>query len=123
VADMPWTLEYTDEFGAWWESLSEAQQDDTDRVVGLLEARGPLLGFPYSSGIIGSRQAHLRELRVQSGGHPLRIFYAFDPRRTAILLIGGDKTGNERFYEDYIPIADRLYDEYLEELRREGLLP
>jgi hypothetical protein len=62
-------------------------------------------------------------LRVQSGGHPLRIFYAFDPRRTAIVLIGGDKTGNDRFYEEYIPIADRLYDEYLEELRREGLLP
>ena len=120
---MPWTLEYTDEFGAWWASLSEAQQDETDRVVGLLEARGPLLGFPYSSGIIGSQHAHMRELRVQSSGHPLRIFYAFDPRRTAILLIGGDKTGNDRFYEEYIPIADRLYDVYLEELRREGLLP
>jgi hypothetical protein len=120
---MPWTLEYTEEFGAWWASLSEAQQDDTDRVVGLLEARGPLVGFPYSSGIIGSQHAHMRELRVQSGGHPLRIFYAFDPRRTAILLIGGDKTGHDRFYEDYIPIADRLYDVYLEELRREGLLP
>jgi hypothetical protein len=65
----------------------------------------------------------MRELRVQSGGRPLRIFYAFDPRRTAILLIGGDKTGNDRFYEEYIPIADRLYAEYLEELRREGLLP
>ena len=120
---MPWTIEYTDEFGAWWESLSEAQQDDTDSVVGLLEARGPQLGFPYSSGLLGSQHAHMRELRVQSGGRPLRIFYAFDPRRTAILLIGGDKTGNDRFYEEYIPIADRLYNEYLEELRREGLLP
>ena len=50
--------------------LSEAQQDDTDRVVGLLEARGPQLGFPYSSGIAGSQHAHMRELRVQSGGHP-----------------------------------------------------
>ena len=70
----------------------------------------------------GSKHSHLRELRIQSGGNPLRIFYAFDPRRTAILLIGGDKTGDNRFYEKYIPIADRLYDEYLEELKEEGLL-
>jgi hypothetical protein len=64
----------------------------------------------------------MRELRVQSGGRPLRIFYAFDPRRTAILLVGGDKTGDDRFYESFIPEADRLYDEYLDELRREGLI-
>lgn len=120
---MPWTIEYTDEFGVWWESLSVAQQNDSDSVIGVLEAEGPQLGFPYSSGLFGSKHPHMRELRVQSGGHPLRIFYAFDPRRTAILLIGGDKTGNHRFYEDYLPIADRLYDTYLEDLRREGLLP
>ena len=120
---MPWAIEYTDEFGTWWDDLTEAQQDDSDRVVGLLEVRGPNLGFPYSSGITDSKHPYMRELRVQSGGHPLRIFYAFDPRRTAILLIGGDKTGNDRFYEGYIPIADRLYDTYLEDIRREGLLP
>ena len=97
---MPWTIEYTAEFGTWWVDLTEAQQDDTDSVVGWLEARGPQLGFPYSSGIIGSKHAHRRELRVQSGARPLRIFYAFDPRRTAILLIGGDKTGNDRFYNE-----------------------
>jgi hypothetical protein len=54
---------------------------------------------------------------------PSRIFYAFDPRRTAILLIGGDKTGNDRLYQEMIPIADRLYDQYLDELKKEGLLP
>lgn len=64
----------------------------------------------------------MRELRVQSGGRPIRVFYAFDPRRTSILLIGGDKTGNDRFYEEFVPLADRLYDEYLIELRREGLI-
>jgi hypothetical protein len=64
----------------------------------------------------------MRELRVQSGGKPLRIFYAFDPRRTAILLIGGDKTGDDRFYEKYISIADQLYDICLEEIGKEGLL-
>jgi hypothetical protein len=65
----------------------------------------------------------MRELRVQSGGRPIRIFYAFDPRRTAILLIGGDKTGAKRFYEAMIPVADQLYDEYIEELRKERLIP
>ena len=64
----------------------------------------------------------MRELRVQSGGRPLRIFYAFDPRRSAILLIGGDKTGDNRFYEKYLPCADDLYDIYLDELIKEGLI-
>ena len=61
-------------------------------------------------------------MRVQSGGRPLRVLYAFDPRRTSILLIGGDQTGNDRFDEEYLPVADALYDEHLEELRKEGLL-
>ena len=62
------------------------------------------------------------ELRVQSGGRPIRVFYAFDPRRTAILLLGGDKTGDKRFYDRMIPIADSLYDVYLSELKKEGLI-
>jgi hypothetical protein len=119
---MDWNVEYTDEFGDWYESLTEGIQNDVDRHVGLLEVEGPQLRFPYSSGIEGSRHAHMRELRVQSGGKPIRIFYAFDPRRSAILLIGGDKTGDERFYERMIPAADRLYDDYIKELRKEGLI-
>jgi hypothetical protein len=62
----------------------------------------------------------MRELRIQHEGRPIRVFYAFDPRRTSILLIGGHKIGGDRFYDQMIPIADRLYDEHLEELRREG---
>ena len=92
-------------------------------MAALLMEKGPQLPFPYSSGIEGSKHSHMRELRVQSGGSPIRIFYAFDPRRTAILLIGGDKTGNDRLYQEMIPIADRLYDQYLDELKKEGLLP
>ncbi len=61
----------------------------------------------------------MRELRVQSGGKPIRIFYAFDPRRAAILLIGGRKSGKKRFYDQTVPIADRLYDEHLADLRAE----
>jgi hypothetical protein len=120
---MPWSVEYTDEFGAWWAMLREGAQEDIAAIVTQLEARGPQLPFPYSSGIEGSRHSHMRELRVQSGGEPLRIFYAFDPRRAAILLIGGNKAGDDRFYERMIPLADRLYDGHLDEIRREGLIP
>jgi hypothetical protein len=119
---MGWNVEYTDEFGEWWHGLGEDQQEDVTAVVELLMEHGAQLLFPYSSGIEGSKHTHMRELRIQSGGKPLRSFYAFDPRRTAILLIGGDKTGDDRFYERMIPIADRLYDDYLVELRREGLI-
>ena len=76
---MSWNVEFTDEFGGWYQGLLEAVQDDIDRMVGLLEAKGPQLPFPYSSGIEGSRHPHMRELRIQSGGEPYRVFYAFDP--------------------------------------------
>ncbi len=120
---MAYTVEYTDEFGALWSGFSESQQEDIAAMVGLLEERGPHLPFPYSSGIAASRHPHMRELRVQSGGRPIRIFYAFDPRRMAILLIGGDKTGDDRCYQRLIPVADTLYDTHLAELKQEGLLP
>lgn len=96
-------------------------QDDIDVVVRVLEAVGPALTRPYADTVKDSRHSNMRELRVQSQGRPLRIFYAFDPRRTAILLIGGDKTGftDDRFYDTHILIADRLYDEHLEALKRE----
>jgi hypothetical protein len=123
ILSMTWNVEYTDEFEEeFWNGLSETEQEDIAATVSLLEARGPNLPFPYSSGIEGSRYGHMRELRVQSGGRPIRIFYAFDPRRSAILLIGGDKTGKDRFYEEMVPVADRLYDVHLEELRKEGLI-
>ncbi|MYE53621.1 MAG: addiction module toxin RelE [Chloroflexi bacterium] len=117
-----WEVEYTDQFAEWWHDLSERQQDSVARVVERLLQDGPALPYPYSSDIRSSRHRHMRELRAQSGGRPLRVFYAFDPRRSAILLIGGDKTGDNRFYQRYIPIADNLYDDYIDELRREGLL-
>ncbi len=119
---MACVAEYTDEFGDWWTSLNAAEQQDVAAYVALLEQRDEKLGHPHSSAINGSRHGHMRELRVQSGGKPIRVFYAFDPRRMAILLIGGDKTGDGRFYVTFIPVADRLYDEHIAELRKEGLL-
>jgi hypothetical protein len=106
-------VEYTNEFEEWWNRLSEKQQTDVAVSVALLEHRGPLLPFPHSSAVFGSKHNHMRELRTQSEGRPLRILYAFDPRRTAILLIGGEKTGDNRWYDVFVPIADRLYDEHL----------
>jgi len=117
-----WDVEFTDEFNDWWQGLTTGEQENLTAGVELLIERGPHLGYPYSSGVNGSRHGHMRELRVQSGGQPLRVFYAFDPLRSAILLIGGDKTGDSQFYERYIPIADRLYDEHLDELRKEGMI-
>lgn len=119
---MAWEVEYTDEFGAWWAMLGEPEQDGISISVGLLMDYGPTLPFPHSSGVATSRHEHMRELRVQIGGEPYRIFYAFDPRRAAILLIGGNKGGDDRFYKKYVPIADRLYDQHLRELAKEGLL-
>jgi hypothetical protein len=86
----------------------------------MLEKYGPDLLFPMSSGVSGSRHSHMRELRVQVQGKPFRVLYAFDPRRAAILLTGGDKTGDERWYDVHVPKADRLYDKHLNELERQG---
>jgi hypothetical protein len=117
---MAWDVEYTDEFGNWWERLTEAEQESVAATVGLLEIEGPRLPFPYCSGVEGSRHGHMRELRIQHAGRPYRVLYAFDPRRCAVLLIGGDKTGNDRWYEQFVPTADRLYDEHLDSLRKKG---
>lgn len=119
---MAWEVEFTDEFQAWWDSLAEEQQDDVALSVRHLIEFGPALGFPHSSKVTTSRFPQMRELRTQSCGRPLRTLYAFNPLRTAVLLIGGDKTGDDRWYEKFVPIADRLLEEHLAELRKEGLL-
>ena len=104
----------TDEFKTWYEALLIDEQQSVFRVVTLLEARGVSLGYPHSSAIEGSRHP-LRELRVQHEGRPYRVLYAFDPARKAVLLLGGDKGGNDRFYEQAIPRAEALWERYLAE--------
>ena len=116
---MIWEVEYTDEFEVWWNGLSEKEQIDIASVVNLLEQCGPNLKFPFSSGIGGTKITHLRELRIQHAGQPYRVLYAFDPRRCAILLLGGNKTGDDRWYEINIPIAEKLYQEHLIALKKE----
>lgn len=120
--EMTYEVEYTDEFEQWYVTLDEATQDKIDVVVELLEERGPNLQFPCSSDVKGSRHRNIRELRVQHKGDPYRILYAFDPRRVAVLLLGGNKAGNDRWYEENVPKADNLYDELLKELNDEGLI-
>ncbi len=119
---MTWNVEYTDEFGDWWSTLDEGKQDSIAVIVTLLEQKGPYLPHPYSSGIEKSRHTHMRELRIQHQGDPYRVLYAFDPRRSAILLIGGNKAGKDRWYDEYVPLADKLYDAHLQSLKDEGLI-
>lgn len=94
--------------------LNDSDATAAARVIGLLEAKGIGLGFPYTSAITGSRYP-IRELRIQSSGRPLRVVYAFDPKRQAILLLGGDKTGDNRFYARLMPKVESLWEAYIEE--------
>ena len=115
---MIWDVEGTDEFATWFASLDEPTRERVSATVTMLEELGPALGHPQSSQIKGSRHGRMRELRIQ----PYRVLYAFDPRRTAILLLGGSKAGDDRWYEQHVARADDLYDEHLETIRREGLI-
>jgi hypothetical protein len=117
-----WEVEYTDAFGLWWDTLDADEQESVAMSVELLRQLGPRLSRPHADTLKGSRHSNMKELRTQHAGRPLRTLFAFDPRRSAILLIGGDKTGDRRFYDRMIPLADDLYDEHLAQLRKEGLI-
>jgi len=116
---LAWEVEFSEEFERWWNNLTAAEQKSVDFTVSLLQEIGPALQMPHSSGVEISRHRHMRELRIQHQGRPYRVLYAFDPRRAAMLLIGGDKTGNSRWYEEYVPLADAIYDRHLGELENE----
>ena len=117
-----WEVEYTDEFELWWRALTQDQQEALDDRVMLLAEHGPALKRPVVAEITSSRHPNMKELRASRGG-ALRVLFAFDPRRHAILLLGGDKTGQwEQWYQWAIPVADDLYDTLLQALRDEGLL-
>lgn len=115
---MAWEVEFTDEFEQWWNDLSQAQQEEIRAKVKLLEDRGPVLPRPHSDVIKASKHPNMKELRGHVDEAALRVLYAFDPRRTAILLLGGDKTGNPGWYNKFVPIADALFDEHLKEIEQ-----
>ncbi len=121
-----WEVEYTYEFEEWYGSLSELQQDAVISRVLVLVFVGPGLGRPIVDNVHQSRHPNMKELRCERA---IRVMFAFDPRRAAILLIGGDKSPDDpgspnwnRWYDHYTPIADDLYDTHLDELRQEGLI-
>jgi hypothetical protein len=110
-------VEFTDEFGGWWHGLTDSEKESISAIVEVLESRGPQLGRPHVDSIHSSKRANMKELRIQHEGRPFRILFAFDPRRTALLLIGGDKSGNSRWYEEFVPKADKIYSQHLKEIK------
>jgi hypothetical protein len=115
---MAFEVEFTAEFEAWWNGLGEEEQESVDYSVRLLEERGPALRRPHVGTLTGSQFPNMKELRVQHYGRPYRILFAFDPRRVAMLLLGGDKTWNSRWTAEAIARADALYAAHLAELER-----
>jgi hypothetical protein len=113
---MSWDVEVSDEFVAWFHALTGSQRIKIAASVELLETLGPQLGFPHSSQVKGSRFGAMRELRIQIGGEPWRVLYAFDPRRTAYLILGGCKQGNDLFYDQLVPKADSIFEQHLREI-------
>jgi hypothetical protein len=116
VQVMAWEVEYSDEFGEWFERLTARQQIKLTASVELLEAKGPHLEHPHSTRSTTSRFHEMRELRIQIAGDPWRIFYAFDPRRVAYLIVGGCKVGKSRFYPEMVAKADAIFEQHLRQL-------
>lgn len=113
VGKQAWDVRYTDEFASWLKSLPTVQADAVLRLLLVLRLQGPALGRPYADTVKGSRYPNLKELRVQNKGKPLRAFFIFDPERAAVILCGGDKTGDEQFYRREIARAEAIYEAYL----------
>lgn len=110
---MPWVVEYTDAFEHWWNSISADEQEEIAAKVALLEEHGPVLPRPHADRIESSRHPNMKELRGKVENRHLRVLYAFDPARAALLLVGGDKTGDPKWYEKFVPVADDLFDQHL----------
>lgn len=112
-------VEFTDQFEAWWDTLTEDEQDDVNSAVKALAEGGPALRRPLVGEIKNSAfTPRMKELCI----HDIRILFVFDPRQVAILLLGADKSkhGYKKWYRKAIEEADQLYREHLEEIDREG---
>jgi hypothetical protein len=114
-----WSVKVTEEYAAWFTALIKEDLPSAVQVaqaVAALREEGPALGRPLVDRIQGSRIHHLKELRPGSAGRSeIRVLFAFDPTRSALLLLGGDKAGNwQRWYRENIPLAEQLYLEYTE---------
>ncbi|UPK80763.1 type II toxin-antitoxin system RelE/ParE family toxin [Proteus vulgaris] len=112
-----WNVFFTNNFDSW---LLEQNIELQERVLAALqnlEVYGPRLPRPYADNIKGSKYPNMKELRIQHTGKPIRIFFAFDPTRRAIVLCAGNKANNKKFYQTMIHIADREFTSYLLSIR------
>lgn len=120
---MQWEINGTDQFADWFDALSEGEQDEIIAVVERLAEQGPSLRRPHVGRITASKHHNMKELRPRGVAKHLRVLFLFDPRREAILLVGGDKFGQwESWYRSAIPEAEQLYERYLKALKQEGIL-
>lgn len=110
-----------DPFRDWYEALPEDEAVEVTVAVEELEEHGVRLGYPMSSAIKGTRLHALRELRRQVKGRPIRILYCFDPKRQAVVTLGGDKGGDDRWYDREVPRAEQLMSAYLDALDAESI--
>jgi hypothetical protein len=117
---MSWTVTYVSEFARWLRRQSEAFREDLMAYVIALEDQGPQLGRPHCDRVEGSRFVNMKELRVQHRGDPYRVLFAFDLHRQAVLLVGGNKRGDARWYEKNIPIADSRFEDWQEQFDKPG---
>jgi hypothetical protein len=113
---MAWKVLFDDDFAEWLFALEPGVTDAILSHVEVLRERGPRLGRPFADTVEGSAFSNLKELRVQFRGDPWRILFAFDPERVAILLVGGNKRGEKRWYKTQIPIADERFQRHLDQL-------
>jgi hypothetical protein len=115
---MRWGTKRTDEFNEWWRTLTGAEKQRVAVSIEDLEEAGPTMGRPSVDAVKGSRHSNMKELRAT---RTIRVFFAFDPLRKGVLLIGGDKAGKtKRFYRQMIRKADRIYDAHLRRIEGEG---
>jgi len=116
---MQWSLIYVDEFALWLDNQPEPLQNETLAYLEMLKERGPQLGRPYVDTLKGSSIANLKELRFDFERAPIRILFAFDPKRQAVILLGGNKQGDKRWYGTNIPIAEKRFYKHLGKLQQE----
>ncbi len=116
---MAWIIANHEEFGPEYDQLSEQVQDEILALAQLLKEYGPELGRPHVDTLKGSKHPNLKELRFNADDGVWRVAFAFDPERTAILLVAGDKSGQseKKFYRALIGKADKRYDRHLAALK------
>lgn len=117
---MAWEVEFTDEFGEWWDNLSVEEQESVNASVRLLQEKGPALGRPHVDTLSKmSKHSQMKELRIQHAGDAYRVLFAFDSKRNALLLLG-DRKSDQKWYKHAVPRADKIFDAHLAAIEREA---